>query len=121
MRIRRIIYLALVAFLLIFLFNMDNNLFGSRTPMPIGIRTSDIVKEFQDLPSTVDSDLKSLYFPKDFSGQAGDVFYLVVEEKVYKYKIEILEGESSVDLVYELKDTYDSIALPQDKFKIFGL
>lgn len=89
--------------------------------MPIGIKASDIVEEFKDLSNTADNDLKRLYFPKDFSGQAGDVFYLVVEEQIYKYKIEVAEGKSSLDLVYELKDTYDSIVLPTDKFKIFDL
>ncbi len=121
MRIRRIIYLALVAFLIIFLFSIDNNLSGLRSPMPINLQMTDIVEEFQDLPGTEDSKYNSLYFPQDFSGQAGDIFYGVRDKKVYKYKLETVEDKSGVSLLYEYQEIYDNISLPQDKFQIFDL
>ncbi len=126
MRYRRIIYLALGAFLIIYLFN-NNNLLDLAPSKPATIKVADIIKDFGDLsdnpeltsPVKNENGDKYLYVPLDYTGQAGEVFYLVADDAIYKYKIELPADSQSIS--YSLKDTFNNIVLPETKFTVYDL
>lgn len=124
MRFRRILYLGAAAFLLLYLFN--NILFDSTPSRPAIIRAEDIIKDFTDLsdnpelPSTANSpgQEKYLYVPRDFKGQAGAVFYVVIDD-IYQYKIEMATDSQTIS--YNLKNSFNNIRLPEERFTIYDL
>lgn len=122
MRLRRILYLALAAFLILYLFNNVFREPSLSTLVTIGV--DDIISDFADLtdnpelPATINGSEKYLYVPKDFTGVSGQVFYLVIDD-IYQYKIE--SGEDKEKLNYNLKNTFNNIRLPEDRFNIYEI
>ncbi len=124
MRFRRILYLAAAAFLLLYLFN--NSLFDANPSKPVIIMAEDIIKDFTDLsdnselPPTANlpGQEKYLYISKDFKGQVGEVFYIVADE-IYQYKIELATDSQTIS--YNLKNSFNNIRLPEDRFTIYDL
>lgn len=124
MRFRRILYLAAAAFLLLYLFS--NSLFDANPSKPVIIMAEDIIKDFTDLsdnselPSTANlpGQEKYLYISKDFKGQVGEVFYIVADE-IYQYKIELATDSQTIS--YNLKNSFNNIRLPEDRFTIYDL
>lgn len=126
MRYRRIIYIAGAAFLILYLLNVTDHFnFISTQPATMEVKT--IIEDFKDLsdneelPAQVreDKELKELYIPLDYAGQSGEVFYLVIDSSIYKYKI--VAQDNKTKLIYELKDTFYNIVLPSSKFNIYEI
>lgn len=122
MNIRRIIYLAIIAFLIIYLFSFSDNNSKPQYSIPPKLETADIIASFKgsEEVSSIHGG-KRLYFPTEFTGQAGEVFYLVVDKKNYKYKLELVENADKPILTYEFKESYDNYILPEAKFSIYDL
>lgn len=129
MRYRRIIYISVAAFLILYIFNSinDSTVNYNKLPAPISIDT--IIEDFEDLsdnselPSEVVNyqGTKNLYLPLEYTGQSGEVFYLVMASDIYMYKIEALSKDDKDVLVYKLKDVFVNITLPEYKFNIYEI
>ncbi|HZK42670.1 MAG TPA: hypothetical protein VFC73_00065 [Syntrophomonadaceae bacterium] len=126
MRYRRIIYLAIVAFLIIYLFNYnDSSSLEDISLQPENIEIAALIDDFKDLSDNDELPLevitadypRNLYIPHDFTGQSGELFYLSIDNSIYKYKIELLEDNDKASFVYILKDVFENITLPESKFK----
>lgn len=129
MRIRRIIYLTAAAFLILYIFNSFNDSAVNLNKLPAPVTVESIIEDFKDLSdnnelsieSITYQDTKKLYVPVNYTGQSGEVFYLVIASDIYKYKIETVTENEKDRLVYRLNDRFVNITLPESKFKIYEI
>lgn len=122
MKIRRIIYLAMLAFVFIYVVNFYGKDFNDFQAIPLPLEISEIMSDFVYPEEIEESSLaKQLYFPRNFTGNAGEVFYLVTDDYIYKYKLLLLVTGKKETTTYLLHDKYENLVLPADKFDIYDL
>ncbi|NLO21919.1 MAG: hypothetical protein GX119_07945 [Syntrophomonadaceae bacterium] len=121
MNYRRIIYIALIMFILIWLWQ---NMSWDHSQEEMAIMPKDRVME-QMAAHYEEQDRLIIYFPRDYRGMAEEVFYLTVYQgsEIYtdKYRIESLEKESNPQLELSWEDSWKNIQLPVNKFEAYSL
>lgn len=122
--------MAVAAFLILYIFNSVNDSTVNLNKLPDPINVGTIIEDFKDLSDNGELPReaaqyeggKRLYVPLDYTGQSGEVFYLLIDSDIYMYKIEAEDKGSKKDvLIYELNDIFVNIALPESKFKIYEI
>lgn len=120
MNYRRILYIAFIMFILIWLWqNVSED-----EKVEMAIMPKDRVME-QMAAHYEEQDRLIIYFPRDYRGMAGEVFYLTVyrESEFYtdKYRIENIERESDTQLELIREESWENIQLPENKFEVYSL
>ncbi len=123
MNYRRILYIAFIVFIAVFLFrNLENNNIVDKQIQSIP-RASVMDSILDD--SELNQDTQTIYFPLHYKGTAGEVFYISTENDggpiTYKYRIEEIEAEAVNELEFKLEQTWEGIKMPADKFDAYRL
>ncbi len=123
MNYRRILYIAFIVFIAFFFFrNLGNN--NTIDKQIQSIPRASVMDLILDDPE-LNKDTKTIYFPLDYKGTAGEVFYVSTENDdgpiTYKYRIEEIEAAAVNELEFELDQTWEGIKIPADKFDAFCL
>jgi hypothetical protein len=131
MKSRRIIYLLAVALVAYFLYT--NNTHTETIDAPQAITHQQIFTDFADLKdnSIPKATLGGTYFttevffPRDFTGDAGDEFYVSMEDGhtmytqryiIYKEQI---QSDKTAKLVYKLKANWENYRPPAGKYESY--
>jgi len=120
---RRVIYVALVVFVAAVLFRNISGTKPQPPPEPLFDQQM-ILREFKQLGHQAytegDYQPDSIYFPYDYTGDRGDEFYLTIKNKegiaTLKY---VLKKNSSGELEYALKNRWQDVNLPPDRFESY--
>ncbi len=129
MNTRRIIYLLALALVAYFLF--AHNQTETKQPPP-SISRQEIFADFADL---ADNDIPEatlggtffttdVFFPADFIGEAGDEFYVTMEDGhnqyTQRYIIETkVQKDLSVELIYKPKANWQGFRPPEGKYESY--
>ncbi len=121
MNYRRILYIAFVMFILIWCWQ---NLSPDDKREEIATMPKEIVME-QMAAQYDKQDRLIIYFPKDYRGMAGEVFYLTVYQgsQLYteKYRVVSQDPESDPTLDLSREESWENIQLPINKFQVYSL
>ena len=131
MNIRRLIYvLALViAALLIYNYNLEDKQSPQLTPPEVTVSKESILNDFVDLTdkNTPEPVLGGTfyptygYFPADFQGKEGDMFYISMEDGhigyTQKYSIQAIDKTQGNKTTYELIDKWEDYRPPEGRFE----
>lgn len=124
MNYRRIFYIAFIAFIALFLFRnleMDNTIDDPTQTLSKSRIMDSILAD-----SELNQNGSTIYFPLNYEGKTGEVFYVCVENSngpiSYKYRIEeMMKSEAVKMLEYSLDQSWEGVRLPAGKFDAFRL
>ncbi len=121
MNLRRIIYVAFIMFILIWLWQ-NGGFYEQKEEMAIiskGRVMNWVAEKYEEEDGLV------LYFPLGYRGMEGEVFYLTVVQgsQIHsdKYRIVRREAEPSTQLDLSLEQSWEDIHLPINKFEVYSL
>jgi len=123
---RRAVYFAVIIFIaLLFFYNSSGkDLF---TFEPEIVKKEEILNDFKKLADDKQTstgeviNIKYIFFPLDYTGEAGDLFYAGKEmgDNYFTEKYLIKKTDDGRDLIYILKDTWENVRLPEAKFETY--
>lgn len=129
MKIRRILYLLALALLAYFLYTYNQT---ETVKAPPSITRQEIFADFADL---ADNDIPEatlggtffttdVFFPADFIGEAGDEFYVTMEDGhtlyTQRYIIEMVnQKDLPVKLIYKPKVNWEGFRPPDGKYESY--
>jgi len=123
---RLAVYFAVIIFIaLLFFYNSSGkDLF---TFEPETVKKEEILNDFKKLADDKQTstgeviNIKYIFFPLDYTGEAGDLFYVGKEtgDNYFTEKYLIKKTDDGRDLIYILKDTWENVRLPEAKFETY--
>jgi hypothetical protein len=133
---RRTLYLLILIILALLFFGAFGDNSQNHTEMPLRISKEQIIKDFQVLSNEQNETENSqqsvavlICFPHSFTGERGDVFYIINEsvnnrEIAYTDKYLIYEKDEQAkvkQIMYKLDETFHNLRIPEDNFENFSL
>lgn len=122
MNYRRILYIAFIVFVALFLFRTleDDNGIDKQQQYLTKVSVMESI-----LDSELNQDTTSIYFPLNYNGYNGEVFYVCAENMngpiTYKYRIEEIGDKEIKELQFKLEQTWEGIKIPADKFNAYHI
>ncbi len=123
MNYRRILYIAFIVFLALYFFGTLEN--DDAIDKQVQALSIEYILNSIHADSNLNQDTSIIYFPLDYKGEAGEVFYLSVQNNngpiTYKYRIEENETEAVKELEFNLEQTWEGIKIPEHKFDTYRM
>ncbi|KUG03467.1 hypothetical protein ASZ90_019103 [hydrocarbon metagenome] len=123
MNYRRILYIAFIVFIALFFFRTLEN--DDTIDNQVQYMTKDCLLDSIGADSEINQDTSTIFFPRDYRGESGEVFYISSENDngyiTYKYRIEEIEAGTVKELQYKLEQTWEGIKIPEDKFDAYRM
>lgn len=120
MNYRRILYIAFIMFIVIWLWQnlMQDSLVEQKVVS--SHRVLEVI-----LAESDPEDVKTIYFPPDYQGLPGEVFYLTtLKDNEYitdKYRIVTAESGSDDEREWKIEQSWRNTHLPADRFEVYHL